>query len=188
MKKIIVGLSGSSAPIYGIKVLELLQQQQDVEIHLILSIGAIQNIAIETDFKIEEVKKMAHFVWNNNDFTAPIASGSFKTVGMLIVPCSIKTLSAVAHSYNDSLLVRAADVCLKEKRKILLAVRETPLHEGHLNMMAQVSRLGALIFPPVPAFYQKPKSIDDMVTQTAARMLDYFDLGEGILRRWNGVE
>ncbi|RLA83240.1 MAG: 3-octaprenyl-4-hydroxybenzoate carboxy-lyase, partial [Deltaproteobacteria bacterium] len=171
MGRIIVGITGASGVIYGVRLLEVLRDLK-VEAHLILTEAARKNIQIETSLTVEDVKGLAHKVHDVKDLAAPVSSGSFVTSGMVVAPCSIKTLSAIAHSYNDNLLVRAADVTLKERRRLVLLVRETPLHLGHLELMAQVARLGGVIMPPVPAFYHRPRSVEEIVDQTVGKVLD----------------
>ncbi len=183
-KRIIVGISGASGVIYGVRTLMHLRDMPDVETHLVLSEGALVNIPIETEHSVAEVKAVAHVVHKPDNLAATIASGSFKTEGMLVIPCSIKTLSGIANSYADNLLVRAADVCLKEKRKLALIVRETPLHKGHLELMARAAEYGALILPPMPAFYHAPKTIEDVIDQTIGKAFDYFGLEHTLFRRW----
>lgn len=183
-KRIIVGLSGASGVIYGVRTLMHLQAQADIETHLILSEGAKINLHIETDYREHDVKALADVVHSVDNLAATIASGSFKTVGMIVIPCSIKSLSSIVHSYSDNLMTRAADVCLKEKRKLVLVVRETPLHKGHLEMMMKAANLGAHILPPMPAFYQQPQSINDLIDHTIGKVFDYFDLEHQLFRRW----
>lgn len=183
MKKIIVGITGASGVIYGIRTLEVLAKL-GVETHLIVSDSGVRNIAIESVYTIAELKAQASYVHDFHDVSASIASGSFRVDGMIVSPCSIKTLSAIANSYNDDLLVRAADVNLKERRKLVLIVRETPLHEGHLDLMMRVTRMGGVIMPPVPAFYHMPKTIDDIVNQTVGKTLDYFGIEANLFDRW----
>lgn len=187
--RIVVGISGSTGAIYGIRLLEVLAKHPDIETHLVMSNPAKQTIVLETDYAVEQVEAMAHRVHRINDIAASISSGSFKTEGMVVIPCSIKTLSAIAHSYNDNLLVRAADVTLKERRRLVLVVRETPLHLGHLRLMAQVAELGAVVAPPMPAFYNKPKTIDDIVNQTVGRVLDLLEIKiDDLFARWTGPQ
>ena len=186
MKRLIVGMSGASGVIYGIRLLEVLQQEEGVETHLVMSEAAKLNIGVETDRTANEVKALANEVHSNKDIAASIASGSFKTDGMIIAPCAIKTLSAVANSYADSLIVRAADVVLKERRRLVLVPRETPLHTGHCELMMKASQIGAIIAPPMPAHYIKPKTIDDLVDHHVGRLLDLFDLDPGLVNRWPG--
>ncbi len=186
MKRLIVGMSGASGVIYGIRLLEVLQQEEGIETHLVMSEAAKLNIGVETDRTANEVKALANEVHSNKDIAASIASGSFKTDGMIIAPCAIKTLSAVANSYADSLIVRAADVVLKERRRLVLVPRETPLHTGHCELMMKASQIGAIIAPPMPAHYIKPKTIDDLVDHHVGRLLDLFDLDPGLVNRWPG--
>jgi len=183
--RIIVGITGASGVIYGIRLLEVLRDLK-IEAHLILTEAAQKNIQIETSLTVEDVKGLAHEVHDVKDLAAPVSSGSFVTSGMVVAPCSIKTLSAIANSYNDNLLVRAADVCLKERRRLVLLVRETPLHLGHLELMARATRMGAVIMPPVPAFYHSPKSLEDIVDHTVGKVLDLFGLDAKLFRRWEG--
>jgi 4-hydroxy-3-polyprenylbenzoate decarboxylase len=183
-KRIIVGLSGASGVIYGIRALKHLQAMDDVETHLVMSEGARINIRIETDYREQEVKALADVVHQPENLAAAIASGSFKTTGMIVIPCSIKSLSGIVNSYADNLVTRAADVCLKEKRKLVLVVRETPLHKGHLELMVKAADLGAHILPPMPAFYHQPQSIEDIIDQTVGKIFDYFDLEHQLFRRW----
>jgi 4-hydroxy-3-polyprenylbenzoate decarboxylase len=185
--QLIVGMSGASGVIYGIRLLEVLQQMDDVETHLVMSDSAKMNIAIETGYTANEVKDLADHVYSNKDIGATIASGSFRTAGMVITPCSIKTLSAVANCYADSLLVRAADVVLKERRRLVLVPRETPLHSGHCELMLKASQSGAIIAPPMPAHYINPQTIDDLVNHHVGRILDLFDLDAELVQRWQGV-
>jgi 4-hydroxy-3-polyprenylbenzoate decarboxylase len=186
MKRLVIGLSGSSGVTYGIRMLEMLADNPEVQVHLIISQAAKLNIAVETDLKVADVEALAHVVHNNKNIGATIASGSFKCHGMIVVPCSMKTLSGIAHAYADNLIVRAADVMLKERRKLLIVPREAPLHSGHCELMLKVSQLGAIIFPPTPAFYTQPKTIGDIIDQTVARILDQFDIDTSSLKRWNG--
>ena len=189
MKRLIVGMSGASGAIYGVRLLEVLQQLPDVESHLVMSHAARQTLALETDYSLRDVQALADVVHDSRDIAASISSGSFKTAGMAVLPCSIKTLSGIVNSYTDGLLTRAADVVLKERRPLVLAVRETPLHLGHLRLMTQAAELGAIIMPPVPAFYHRPQSINDIIDQTVNRILDQFDieLPHDLFTRWNGA-
>jgi 4-hydroxy-3-polyprenylbenzoate decarboxylase len=181
--RIIVGLSGASGVIYGVRILSLLKEK-GVETHLIISEAGQRNIEIETNYTAEEVAAMATHVHDNKDVGASIASGSFLTDGMVVVPCTIKSLSGIANSYNNNLLVRAADVTLKEKRKLVLVVRETPLHKGHLRLMTLAADMGALILPPVPSFYHQPKTIDDIIDQTIGKVFDYLGIEHNLFKRW----
>lgn len=185
--RLIIGMSGASGVIYGIRLLEVLQAEPDVETHLVMSDTAKMNIALETDRTAKEVLGLADYVHSNKDIGASIASGSFRTAGMIIAPCAIKTLSAIANSYADSLLVRAADVVLKERRRLVIVPRETPLHTGHCELLYKASQIGAVIAPPMPAMYIKPRSIDDIVDHHVGRLLDLFDLDSGLVKRWQGM-
>lgn len=186
MKKLIVGISGATGVIYGIRLLEVLGTIDDVETHLVMSPYAKLNIEIETSYTPAYVESLAHEVHSNRDQAASISSGSFKTDGMVIAPCSMKTLSAIANSYADSLLARAADVVLKERRTLVLMPRESPLHVGHCKLLYEASQLGAVIAPPMPAFYSDPQSIDDLINHSVGRILDLFDMDAGIVKRWEG--
>ena len=188
MKRLIVGMSGASGSIYGIRILEMLKAMDDVESHLVMSRYARMNIEIETSHSVEYVTELADVVHNANNQAASIASGSFKTDGMVMAPCSMKTLSAITHSYNDSLLVRAADVVLKERRTLVLMPREVPLHAGHCKLMYEATQLGAIIAPPFTSFYHRPKTIDDLVNHSVGRVLDLFGLDTGVVKRWAGQE
>lgn len=185
--KLVVGISGATGAIYGIRTLQTLKVCQ-VETHLVLTDSAKRTIEMETTFAVKDVEKMADYVHDNRDIGASIASGSFKTDGMLIAPCAIKSLSALANSYNDSLLVRAADVMLKEKRKLVVIPRETPLHTGHLKLMLAVAEMGAVLLPPMPAYYHMPKTIDDIINQTVGKALDQFNVEHDLFNRWQGGE
>ncbi len=182
-KKLVVGIAGASGVIYGIKMLEHLKKT-DMEIHLIISEAGKRNIQIETKWAVEDVLSMADHVYENRDVGAPLASGSFLTQGMVVIPCTIKTLSAIANSYADNLLVRAADVTLKEKRKLVLVVRETPLHMGHLRLMTMAAEMGAHILPPIPSFYHQPKTIEDIIDQTIGKIFDYLAIPHNLFKRW----
>jgi flavin prenyltransferase len=185
MRRIVVGLSGATGAIYGIRLLQVLQPRTDVETHLVISDPAKETIRLETEWTISQVEDMATTTYAVTDIAAAISSGSFKTDGMVIVPCSMKTLSAIANSYNDNLLVRAADVTLKERRRLILMPRETPLHSGHLRLMLQASELGAILLPPMPAFYNRPATVDAIVDHTVGRILDLLDVEHhDLLKRW----
>lgn len=184
MRRLIVGITGASGTIYGIRALDVLRQVPDIETHLILSPAALRTIVDETDMTAAEVRALADVVHDHRDIGAAPSSGSFRAMGMLIAPCSIKTLSSIANSYDDNLIVRAADVCLKEQRRLVLLPRETPLHAGHLELMLRAARIGAVIAPPMPAFYPRPKTIADLVDHTVGRALDLFDIDVGIAHRW----
>lgn len=184
MRRLIVGITGASGAIYGIRTLEALAPLPGIEAHLVISTAGMQTIVEETGHSVGDVRALADAVHSDRDIGAPIASGSFRADGMLIAPCSIKTLSAVANSRCDTLVARAADVCLKERRRLVLLVRETPLHMGHIELMERAVRYGAVVMPPVPAFYHRPQTIDDIVDQTVGRALDLFDIDAGLVRRW----
>jgi 4-hydroxy-3-polyprenylbenzoate decarboxylase len=188
VKSIIVGITGASGVIYGVRILEVLSQL-GIETHLIVTQAGLKNLEIETDTTKDKLESMASHVYDEGDLTACLASGSFKVDGMVVAPCSIKTLSAIANSYSNNLLVRAADVMLKERRRLVLLVRETPLHEGHLELMIEVTRMGGIVMPPVPAFYHHPKTIEDLIDQTNGKVLDLFSIDAKLFRRWGtGLE
>ena len=189
MKRLIIGISGASGAIYGVRLLQVLRDVAEVETHLVMSPAARQTLALETSFSLRDVQALVDVVHDVRDIAASVSSGSFKTAGMIILPCSIKTLSGIVHSYTDSLLTRAADVVLKERRPLVLCVRETPLHLGHLRLMTQAAELGAVIMPPVPAFYHNPQSLDDVINQTVNRVIDQFDidLPTDLFTRWQGA-
>jgi 4-hydroxy-3-polyprenylbenzoate decarboxylase len=183
---LIVGISGASGVIYGIRTLEVLRAMEDVETHLVMSRFARMNVEIETPYDLQYVEDLADCVHSFGNQAAAISSGSFRTDGMVIAPCSMKTLSGIVHSAADSLLVRAADVVLKEQRRLVLMPREAPLHVGHCKLLYEAAQLGAVIAPPMPAFYNRPKTLDDLVNHSVGRVLDLFDLDAGILKRWAG--
>ena len=185
MERVIVGLSGASGSILGIRLLEVLSKY-DLETHLIISDAAKKTIGMETDWKVKDVEALAKEVHEFNNIGSSIASGSFKTKGMVVIPCAIKTLSAIAYSFNTNLLVRAADVILKERRKLVLVPREMPLHKGHLEAMLKVHDLGGIILPPMLTFYQKPKSLDDMINYLIGKVLDTLDITHNLFKRWGG--
>jgi 4-hydroxy-3-polyprenylbenzoate decarboxylase len=184
MRRIIIAITGASGVIYGVRALQLLSQVEDVETHAVISPSAFRTAIDEIDMSPEEIKSLADVLYNHKDIGAALSSGSFRTAGMLVAPCSVKTLSGIANCYNDELIVRAADVCLKERRRVVLLFRETPLHAGHIALMDQATRNGAIVMPPVPAFYSKPSSLDEMVTQTVGRALDLFDIHLPMVKRW----
>ncbi len=184
-KRVVVGITGASGVIYGIELLRALGRA-GIETHLVMTDAAKKTIELETPFTPKEVGELAYRVHDIGDHAAPIASGSFLTEGMAVVPCTIKTLSAIVHSYNDNLLVRAADVCLKEGRKLVLAVRETPLHLGHLRLMCQAAELGAVILPPMPGFYHRPSSVGEIILHIVGKIMDQFCLPHELFRRWQG--
>ncbi len=182
-KRIIIGITGASGVPYGVRCLSLLKEK-GVETHLILSNAGKRVIELETDYKVREVEAMASCIYDDMDIGAAVASGSHLMDGMIIAPCTMKTLSGVANSYNDNLMVRAADVTLKEKRKLVLVVRETPLHKGHLRLMSQAADMGAHILPPMPAFYHRPATIDDIIDQTVGKIVDFFGIEHNLFKRW----
>ena len=184
--RLIVGISGASGVIYGIRLLEMLKGIDGIETHAVISRGARLNIALETDWKAADVEALADVVHSDKDLAAPISSGSFRTTGMIIAPCSMKTLSGVVNSYADNLIVRAADVVLKERRRLVLVPRESPLHAGHIRLMHEAALMGAVICPPMPAFYGNPQTLDDIIDHSVGRALDLFDIETGRVRRWQG--
>lgn len=184
MARLIVAITGASGAIYGIRALQALRAVEGMESHLIVSPSAARTIAEETTYDLDAVKALADIVHPYKDIGASLSSGSYRAQGMLIAPCSIKTLSGIANSYNENLIVRAADVCLKERRPVVLMLRETPLHLGHIKLMAGAAEIGATLMPPVPAFYHRPKSVDDIVDQTVGRALDLFGIDSGLVKRW----
>jgi 4-hydroxy-3-polyprenylbenzoate decarboxylase len=186
VRRLIVGVSGASGSVYAIAALRTLRAIPDVETHLVLSQQARQTIELETDATAAEVEALADVVHRDGDLAASISSGSFKTDGMLVIPCSIKSASAIAYSFNANLLTRAADVCLKEKRRLVLVVRETPLHLGHLRTLTQLAELGAVILPPVPGMYARPKTVEEIVAHTVGKALDQFGIDAKLFARWSG--
>jgi 4-hydroxy-3-polyprenylbenzoate decarboxylase len=184
-RRLVVGISGASGVIYGVRMLELLRDT-DVETHLVMSKSAELTLAYETELKPKEVKALASVNHPATDIGAAISSGSFPTMGMVIVPCSIRTMSEIATGVTSSLVSRAADVVLKEKRRLVLALRETPLHGGHLRTMTTLADIGAVVAPIVPAFYAKPKTVDDIINHTVGRLLDFFSIETNVVRRWQG--
>ncbi len=187
MRRIVVGISGASGVVYGIRLLELLRAAAGVETHLVLSDPAKRTIVEETDWVVKDVEALATHRHDNKDIGASIASGSFKTDGMVIAPCSVKEAASVAHCLADNLMTRAADVTLKEGRPLILLVRETPLHVGHLRMLTQLAEMGAVILPPMPAFYHRPKQIEDLVDHTLARVLDRLQIPQTLIGEWQGT-
>jgi 4-hydroxy-3-polyprenylbenzoate decarboxylase len=185
--RLIVGLSGASGVIYGIRLLEILREQADVETHLVLSSSGKMNIPIETEWSVKNVEELADHVYRIGDVGASIASGSFRTTGMIVAPCSMKSLSAIVNSYADNLLTRAADVILKEGKRLVLVPRESPLHAGHCRLLYDATQMGIVIAPPMPAFYNRPETLDDIINHTVGRVLDLFDLDPGIVTRWEGT-
>jgi len=188
VKRVIVGISGATGAIYGIRTLEVLRKDPNVETHLIVTHAAELTIHEETEWKIEDVIAMADRYYDIGDIGAAPSSGSFQNEGMIIAPCSIKSMSMISNSINSNLLIRSADVALKEKRRLLLLVRETPLHAGHLQLMMNLSRTGAVIYPPVPAFYHRPKTLDDIINHTVGRGLDHFGIDCRLFERWAGAD
>lgn len=186
MKRMIIGITGASGAIYGVRMLEVLSGL-GVETHVAVTAPAAKTLSIETKYTLSHVESFASYTYDVADVGAPIASGSYPVDGMIIAPCSVKTLSAIANSYADNLLSRAADVTLKERRRLVLLVRETPLHEGHIELMAKVTRMGGIIMPPIPAFYHLPKTIDDLINHTVGKALDLFGIDARLFKRW-GVE
>lgn len=184
--RLILGMSGASGVIYGIRLLQTLRTMPDVETHLVLSRGAKLNIALETAWEVKDVEALADVVHADQNLAAAISSGSFQTGGMVIAPCSMKTLSGVVNSYADNLLVRAADVVLKERRRLVLVPRESPLHVGHTRLLHEAAIMGAIICPPMPAFYTAPQSVDDIIDHTVGRVLDLFGLDNELVKRWRG--
>jgi flavin prenyltransferase len=187
-KRIIVAITGASGVIYGVRALQLLHRMRSYETHLVLSPAAIRTMIEETDHTPDEIRTLADVVHSHKDIGASIASGSFKSEGMLVAPCSVKTLSGIAHCYSDDLIVRAADVCMKERRRVVLVFRETPLHAGHIALLQQATQNGAIVMPPVPGFYARPRTVEDIVNQTVGRALDLFDIDVGVVRRWTEEE
>lgn len=188
MRRIVVGMSGASGAIYGIRMLEVLSKAEDVETHLVMSPSAGQTIVDETDWTVSDVRALADVVYNNKDIGASLSSGSYRHDGMIVAPCSVKTLSGIVNSYDDNLLTRAADVALKEKRRVVLMVRETPLHLGHIELMARAASYGAVVMPPVPAFYHRPQTLDDVINQSVGKALDLFDVSHRLFRRWKETD
>ncbi|HTM07420.1 MAG TPA: UbiX family flavin prenyltransferase [Verrucomicrobiae bacterium] len=185
MRRLIIGISGATGAIYGVRMLEVLSRVKDIETHLVMSRAAKMTIQVETTYSVRDVEALAHTVHDINNVGASISSGSFRTAGMVIAPCSMKSMGGIAHSIGGDLLVRAADVILKERKKLVIVARETPLHLGHLESMVALTRMGAIIFPPVPAFYHRPKTLDDVINQTVTRILDQFDIDVTLFERWS---
>jgi 4-hydroxy-3-polyprenylbenzoate decarboxylase len=180
----VVGITGASGSLYGIRLLEALRRSPDVEVHLVISSSGKRTLAEETDYPVKAVEALAHVVYDDRDVGASLASGSFRTVGMAIAPCSMKTVSALANSFADTLIARAGDVTLKEGRPLVAVVRETPLHSGHLRQMLALSEIGGVILPPMPAFYNRPKTIDDVVNHTIGRVLDRLGIDHALVPEW----
>lgn len=184
MKKLIVGISGASGVIYGIRMLEVLKEI-GIETHLIVTNAAKMTILLETEYEVDYVESLADYVYDVENIGGAVASGSFSTDGMVVIPCSVKSLSAIANSFSYNLLIRAADVTLKELRKLILVVRETPFHKGHLQLMMRAADMGAVILPPVPAFYHVPRTIEGIIDQTIGKILDLFSIEHHLYKRWN---
>ena len=183
---IIIAITGATGAIYGIRLLEVLSSMKGIETHLVISEAGEKTIAYETRWQIDDVRKLASYSYDVGDIYAPIASGSFRRDGMIVAPCTIKTMSALANSYSDNLITRAADVTLKERRKLVVMVRETPLHLGHIKNMERLTEMGAIIMPPMPAFYHKPQTVQDIVDHTIGKALDIFDIKHELFQRWSG--
>lgn len=187
MKRLVIGMSGATGAIYGIRLLEVLAGT-DIETHLVISEAARKTIRMETSWTVDNVIALAHTCYDIRDIGANIASGSFLSEGMVVIPCAMKTLSGIANSYNDNLLVRAADVTLKEQRKLVVVARETPFHKGHLKLMLQLADMGATILPPVPAFYCLPQTLDDIINHLVGKVLDMFRIENRLFHRWGSTE
>jgi 4-hydroxy-3-polyprenylbenzoate decarboxylase len=187
VSRLVVGITGASGSVYGIRLLEVLRTTTDIELHLVISAAGKRTLVEETDWSVADVEALAHHRYDVKDIGATLASGSFRTLGMVIAPCSIKTAGAIAACYTDGLIARAADVTLKEGRPLLLLVRETPLHVGHLRMLTALAETGAVILPPMPAFYNRPKELDDIVNHTVARVLDRLQLPQTLVGEWQGT-
>lgn len=184
---LVIAITGASGVIYGIRLLQVLSRKNGVETHLVISGTGEKVIRNETDYKLEDIKSLANFHYDTHDIGARLASGSFQRDGMIVAPCTIKTMSALANSYTENLVVRAGDVVLKERKRLVLLVRETPLHLGHLRNMASLTEMGAIIMPPVPAFYHKPKTIEDIIDHTVGKVLDLFGIEHDLFQRWSGL-
>jgi 4-hydroxy-3-polyprenylbenzoate decarboxylase len=186
-RRIVVGLSGATGAIYAVRLLQVLREVPGVETHLVISAPGKKTLVAETDYAVKDVEALAHAVYDNRDIGCALASGSFRTSGMAVVPCSIKTAAAVASSITDTLISRAADVCLKEGRPLVMVVRETPLHQGHLKQLLTLARLGAVVLPPMPAFYLRPKSVEEIVDHTVGRILDRLGVAHRLVPEWTGA-
>jgi 4-hydroxy-3-polyprenylbenzoate decarboxylase len=186
-QRIVVGISGASGVVYGVRMLEALRKA-GIETHLVMSRSAEITLAHETDYKVAEVRQLADRWYRQDDIGAGIASGSFRAIGMVVAPCSVRSMSEIATGVTSGLLTRAADVALKERRRLVLMVRETPFHLGHLRTMAQLAEMGAIVAPPLPAFYPRPKSLDDVIEHSVGRVLDLFGIDSGLSRRWKDEE
>ena len=183
---IIIAITGATGAIYGVRLLEVLSSMKGIETHLVISEAGEKTIAYETRWKLDDVRKLASYSYDVGDIYAPISSGSFRRDGMVVAPCTIKTMSALANSYSDNLITRAADVTLKERRKLVVMVRETPLHLGHIKNMERLTEMGAIIMPPMPAFYHKPQTVQDIVDHTIGKALDILDIKHELFQRWSG--
>ena len=187
MSRLVVGITGASGSIYGIRLLEVLRTTTDIELHLVISAAGKRTLIEETDHSVADVEALAHYRYDVKDIGAALASGSFRTAGMVVAPCSIKTAAAIAACYADTLIARAADVTLKEGRPLILMVRETPLHLGHLRVLTALAEMGAVVLPPMPAFYNRPKALDEIVNHTVARVLDRLQLPQTLTAEWQGT-
>ena len=185
-RRLVVGITGATGIVYAVRLLQVLKERPDVEVHLVLSTPARRTLVEETDLSVKDVEALAHVVHDNRDIGSPIASGSFRTAGMAIVPCSIKTISSVANCYSNTLIARAADVTLKEGRTLVAVVRESPLHVGHLKQMLAFAQMGGVVLPPMPAFYQRPKTLADVVDHTVGRVLDRLGIEQDLVPEWTG--
>jgi len=186
MDRLVIGIAGASGAVYGIRLLEVLRDEAGVETHLVVSGGAERTIELETDYTLEDVVALADQFHDLGDVAAPLSSGSFATIGMVVAPCSMKTLSGIANSYSDNLLLRAADVTLKERRRLVLLPRETPLHLGHARLVVQAIEIGAVVMPPVPALYHRPQTVDEIIDHSVSRVLDLFGIENDLVQRWGG--
>ena len=186
--RLVIGITGATGAIYGIRLLEVLSSYKDVETHLIVSEAAEEIINYETDWKVERIKALAARCYDINDIGASLSSGSYKRDGMIIAPCSMKTVSALANSYTDNLITRAADIALKERKRLVVLPRETPLHLGHLRNLVKLTEMGAIVFPPLPGFYHKPRSIQDIIDHTVGKVLDLFEIEQNLFPRWSGLD
>ena len=186
--RLVIGITGASGAIYGIRLLEVLSGYKDVETHLIISEAAEEIIDYETEWPVDRVKALATLCYDINDIGASLSSGSYKRDGMIIAPCSMKTVSALANSYTDNLIARAADIALKERKRLVVLPRETPLHLGHLRNLVKLTEMGAIVFPPLPGFYHKPQSIKDIIDHTVGKVLDLFDIEHTLFSRWKGLD
>ena len=187
MTRLVIGITGASGSIYGVRLLEILRTTTDIELHLVISAAGKRTLVEETDYSVADVEALAHQRYDVKDVGATLASGSFRTAGMVVAPCSIKTAAAVAACYTDTLLTRAADVTLKEGRPLIMLVRETPLHLGHLRVLTALAEMGAVVLPPMPAFYNRPKAVDDIINHTVARVLDRLQLPQTLVGEWRGT-